>query len=429
MKIAIVNKSDSTGGAAVVSLRLCKALRNQGHDARMIVVEKLTNYDWVIPASSGKSSLFPFLAERLEVFLLNGLNRKTLFQLDTASFGLPVYNIPFLREADVICLNWINQGMVSIKGIRKILKLGKPVVWTMHDMWDMTGICHHAGECSHYKSPNGECGKCPLLGAMASTHDLSNRVFKNKVKTWNGVKGNKIHFVAVSNWLADLARSSSLLRDMPIHVIPNAFPLENIDTKYHTFPELKSEDNNINSRKKIIFGAARIDDPVKGHDTLVRSTQILAEQYPVIANSLELITFGGLKNPDALNDVGISHTHLGKVAPNDIHGIYESGDIVVSTSEWETLPGTLIEGQAWGCIPVCLGHGGQPDIVEHLKTGWMAPYSDNPEQNALSIAEGIVWAAAQDSSIKIRMNKSVCDRFSEEAVANQYIDLFNSLLY
>lgn len=57
MKIVIVNKSDSTGGAAVVSFRLMMALRSIGADARMLVAEKLTDspYVEVIDIRSGIS--------------------------------------------------------------------------------------------------------------------------------------------------------------------------------------------------------------------------------------------------------------------------------------------------------------------------------------------------------------------------------------
>ena len=119
---------------------------------------------------------------------------------------------------------------------------------------------------------------------------------------------------------------------------------------------------------------------------------------------------------------------------------------MVSTSAWETLPGTLIEGQAWGCIPVALDHGGQGDIIDHLRTGYLAAWSDDGETRAQAIAEGIVWAAETvkveptlrggvkqrasliSSDIIAAMYKSVCDRFSEETVANQYISLFNSVI-
>ena len=40
MKVVLVNKSDSKGGAAVVSLRLMHALVDAGVDARMLVIDK-----------------------------------------------------------------------------------------------------------------------------------------------------------------------------------------------------------------------------------------------------------------------------------------------------------------------------------------------------------------------------------------------------
>ncbi len=93
-KILIINKSDSTGGAAVVSRRLMEALRAEGADARMLVVEKLTDSPFVEVAAPPEKEMIPFLAERLKIFLANGLSRKTLFKIDTASDGLPLWEHP-----------------------------------------------------------------------------------------------------------------------------------------------------------------------------------------------------------------------------------------------------------------------------------------------------------------------------------------------
>lgn len=419
MKIALICKSDSTGGAAVVTFRLMNALRANGMDARMIVTEKKSGSPHVIEAASQNKSLVPFLAERLRIFAGNGINRKTLFRIDTASDGLPLHRIPFVREADVICLNWVNQGVVSLKGIRKLAALGKPLVWTMHDMWNMTGICHHAGYCQKFLGPRGECGDCPLLEHKASKNDLSHKVWQHKRNLYDSVN---INFVAVSTWLADTARKSSLMHDSDISVIPNAF-----DTTTISLPTKTAVSDNRDSAR-IIFGAARIDDPVKNHHTLVEATKILADKYPQEAKRLELVTFGSLKDPDALKGVAIRHTHLGRISPEEIRDIYESGSVVVSTSEWETLPGTLIEGQAWGCVPVALDHGGQPDIIDHLSTGYLAPWSDNRKENALRIAEGILWGINNRNSVIQIMQHSVIEKFAENTVAEKYIRLFRKLL-
>lgn len=420
MKIALLCKSDSTGGAAVVTFRLMNALRRKGIDARMIVAEKKSDSPWVIEAASGNSVRFPFIAERLRIFFASGFNRKTLFQIDTASNGIPLHRIQFIKDADVICLNWINQGMLSIKGLQKLTALGKPLVWTMHDMWNMTGICHHAGYCHHFLSPGGKCGNCPLLGSKASSKDISHKTWLRKQKLYSRAD---IHFVAVSNWLAETARRSTLMKDADISVIPNAFPINASSLKN------RKEDSPTDSSplKKIIFGAARIDDPVKGHHTLVEATRILTEKYPEESKNLELVTFGSLKDPEALKGVTIRHRHLGRISPEEIRSVYESGAVVVSTSEWETLPGTLIEGQAWGCVPVALNHGGQPDIIDHMKTGYLAPWSDDVKENALRIAEGIIWGLKNRDTVKDRMQGSVIEKFAEDSVADQYLQLFKNL--
>lgn len=427
MKVALVCKSDVTGGAAVVTFRLMNALRREGIDARMIVAEKGSGSDYVIEAATDRRKKSTFLAERLRVFAANGFDRKTLFQIDPATDGLPLHKIPFIKEADVICLNWVNQGILSLKGIRKLAALGKPIVWTMHDMWNMTGVCHHAGYCDRYLQPDGKCGMCPLLGKRKGDYDLSRKVWINKERLYKDVK---IHFVAVSNWLSECARRSTLMRDVEISVIPNPFDIRGIEpdeSMADSKGDFQSPVAKKSSSNKIIFGAARIDDPVKRHDILVEATRILADQYPEESRNLELVTFGGLKDPLALDKVGISHRHLGRVAPEDLRKIYEEGSVVVSTSEWETLPGTLVEGQAWGCVPVALEHGGQKDIIDHGKTGYLIPWSEDVKKNAFGIAEGILWGIRNCERIREDMRKSVTDRFSEQSVVESYINLFKSL--
>ncbi len=422
MKVVLLCKSDAVGGAAVVTFRLMNALRKRGIDARMLVAQKSTASPYVDEAAHGLRRMMPFLSERLRIYIDNGYNRETLFKIDTGADGISILHHPWIKEADIVCLNWVNQGFISLREIEKIGKEGKKLVWTMHDMWNMTGICHHAGDCKRFLYPVGECGDCPLLGKKGCRYDLSHKIFLKKATLY---ENTDIHFVAVSRWLARTAQRSSLLRSGNIHVIPNAFPEEYLQP---------SEDGRLNPEKeksgkiRIIFGAARLDDDIKGLPVLVRATEIFSNRWPDMAKRIELITFGGIKNPETLSGIAIPTQHLGIVPAEKIRNIYESGDIVVSTSSWETLPGTLIEGQAWGCIPVALDHGGQGDIIDHKKTGFLAHWNDDPELRAHSIAEGLLWASEMVGDLDSTMYKSVRDRFSEEAVANKYISLFKSLL-
>ena len=422
MKIAIINKSDSTGGAAVVSFRLMEALRRAGEDARMVVVEKLTDSPFVIQAASDKRAMIPFLKERLKIFMANGFNRETLFKIDTASDGLDMLSIPFVREADVVMLNWVNQGVLSLKGIARLAKAGKRLIWTMHDTWCFTGICHHFGECLRFEKI---CDNCPLLkGAIDKKLAKHTQIRKSKLYS-----AADIDFVAVSNWLAERGALSSLFEGKKPTVIPNAFHFDSEED----IKEIEENKGNENREIKILFGAARLDDTVKGLPILVEMTKVLAEKYPEEASGLRLITFGQYKNPDALAGIALPHTHLGRISGKEnLKKLYRDGDIVVSSSLYETLPGTLVEGQVYGAIPVAFPRGGQSDIVDHLSTGYLAPWSDDVKVAAENLAAGVIWAyrEAKDTekfnAICKRMYRSAFERFNEQAVAESYLDLIRN---
>ena len=121
---------------------------------------------------------------------------------------------------------------------------------------------------------------------------------------------------------------------------------------------------------------------------------MLRDRYPELAESARLITFGNFKNPDSSSVFAIKHTHLGTLSSEKaIDSAYRSARCVVSSSVWETLPGTLVEGSANGCIPVSFDRGGQSDIITHGETGWLAHFiPDDFSGNAHRLMEGIVKA-------------------------------------
>lgn len=422
MRVILVNKSDSVGGAAVVTRRLMEALRAAGVDARMLVADKNTDSPYIDLISTPLRRKLAFYADRLPIALANGFSRKTLFKLDAAAYGVGIADHPWVKSADIVHLNWINQGVLSLSQIRRLIKSGKRIVWTMHDMWNMTGLCHHAEECKRFETP-GLCGNCPILATLAGRGDLSARVAKRKQKLYSGAG---IAFVAVSNWLAGKASSSTLLGSERVEVIPNVFKLgpliENIGERVEA-----------PGRVRLIFGAARLDDPIKDIDTLILSLEKLKERAPEIASRVSLLLFGGIKDETILKRIPVEYEYAGVVMdPQKVAELYKRSDIIVSTSLFETLPGTLVEGLAYGCMPVSFNRGGQRDIIDHGETGCLVEWSADRDERAGRMADGIAWCAKElEREPEMRVAKlyaSVERKFSEEAVAERYKKLYEELL-
>lgn len=402
MKIVIINHSDTRGGASVVSYRLMNALRRIGEDASMLVVHKSTDNPNVIRTRSAR---IPFLEEHLRIFLGNGFDRSDLFKVSVASDGLPLHRHPLVREADAVCLGWINQGMLSLGEIGRIAATGKKIVWTMHDMWNLTGICHHAGDCTSFRNNPG-CGNCPFLHSCASDRDMSRKTWERKKALYDSTG---IRFVAVSHWLASKCAESSLLREADVRVIPNAFPVE----EFYLTPRRSRQELGLPDDKKIILmGAARLDDPVKGLDYAVDTLNRLTD------TDAYAVFFGSLRNPAALDGLRLPYRHLGPVSdPETLHELYAHASVVLSTSLYETLPGTLIEGQAAGCIPASFDRGGQADIISDETLGILVPFGDTE-----ALAAGI--RRALNEGFDPERLRTAVGRFSSDCIAREYLKNF-----
>ena len=413
MRVLIVNTSESIGGAAVAANRLMNALNKNGVKAKMLVMHKQTKSICVATAGTHFRNKINFLYERFVIWINNLFQRKNLFTVSIANTGIDITKTMEFKEADVIHLQWINQGMLSLKDLRKIIKSGKHIVWTMHDMWECTGICHYAFGCENYK--NG-CGNCSFL-RFPGNHDLSSSVFNKKQKI---LKNSNIKFVAVSNWLANIAGESPLMFGHPISVIPNSISLSKFVLKDRASSREKL---SLPDKYIIAFGAARLDAPIKGLNYLCDAISYIVDHGMIQQDELHLVLFGGLKDSNILKAIPIKYTYLGRVKnEQDLSTVYSAANVAVSSSLYETFGQTLIEAQACGCIPVSFNNSGQTDIIKHKENGYLADYL-----SVESLAKGIEWAMKTDVN-RSQLREHVIRMYSENVVAVKYIDLYcNSL--
>lgn len=410
MKIAVVNHSDSLGGASVVSRRLTHAMCRAGHDARMLVSHRSTDDPLVTEYTPQWRVRKTFLAEHLRIFAANGFDRTDLFKASIATDGLPLASHPLVAGADAVILAWVNQGMLSLDEIRRIAS-ATPTLWVMHDMWNLTGICHHAGICTRFRAG---CGNCPLLHRRAGADDLSHSTFLRKQRLYDAVPS--LRFVAVSSWLRDKAAESGLTAGRDVAVIPNAFPVGDfhIAPTQPLEPLLGLPEGVLAGRKIVAMGAARLDDPVKG---LPYAAEILDKTR---ADDAVAVFFGNLRDAGALGGLRFPHYHVGRISdPAALRELYAHATAVISTSLYETLPGTLIEGQAAGCTPVAFDSGGQRDIIDDGLTGRLiAPY--DTDAFAAALTEVLASPLPPEA-----LRASVASRFSADAVAARYAEILS----
>lgn len=416
-KIVFLSTNDNLGGAAVVTLRLVEALRRKGIDARMLAGVKRGTADYVASAD-GLRRKAAKVFERGEIFINNGLDLGDLWKVSTGRFGADVCSHPWVRQADAVVLGWINQGFLSLPQIKRLCATGKTIVWWLHDLWCATGICHLPGECTRFEMG---CGLCPLLHWEKWRGDLSHRVWQRKM---NIIGESPIRFAAVSSWQRDQAMRSPILRGKNIAVLPHAFPTG----LSHTAPRPGFQSEKLRfldmhqDRKLIVMGAARLDDSIKDLPMAIASLNLFLERHSREAEQCEAVFFGDMRNPGLLSDLKMPHRWLGKLDAAEARQLYSAASVVLSTSRFETMGATLMEGMAAGAIPVTFNRGGQGDIVTHGENGFIARYG-SPASVADNLAAALPLAGAPFT--RQAQHASVEARFSAQAVAERFLRILD----
>ena len=420
MRVLIVNTSERTGGAAVAAHRLMDALNNHGVKATMLVGDRSggkmqTSSLTVVSLKDQWRQQWHFLWERLVIFLHLHLRRKHLFEIDIANAGTDITRLRVFQEADVIHLHWINQGMLSLDGIRKILRSGKPVVWTMHDMWPATAICHYTRGCENYHT---QCVHCPLL--PKSSHSLASKVWQRKQQM---LKGQTMTYVACSQWLDKQAKKSALLKDQIVTNIPNT-----IDT--HVFCPQEKAPARLGlglpeEKKLILFVSQRVTDLRKGVSHFIEAISILVQQHPDMANTTCIALLGGCAEEIA-PQLALPAYSLGYVSDAQrIVQVYNAADVFVLPSLEDNLPNTIMEAMACGVPCVGFKVGGIPEEIDHQKNGYVAAYRD-----AQDLARGLHWVLAEadyEALSKAAVTK-VKRCYSQQSVALKYTEVYNEAI-
>lgn len=401
MRVLLLNTYPRGGGAAVAAERTMLALQGAGIEVRMLTVEDFPQQHKVA-----------FLAEKLDTFRVVRYDRSRLFRFSPASFGVNISKHPWIEWADVIHIHWVQQGFLSLRGIEELLQLKeKKIFWTLHDFWALTGGCHMPyisdGEgndnwCHAFQT---HCGHCPLTHSK-KLKDRAFRVFEAKSR----MPLERIHLLGVSEKMVRFAKQSPLFREARISLLHNMIDLE----RYQP-----STERSLGERR-ILFVAARLDDPIKGMDRLKDALRIAVRHSEHFEREAHLILVGKVKNTRALDGIPIKYTVLDELTQEELIAEYQRASVTVSASRFETFGLTLLESIACGTPVVAFDVGGISDIVNEANGRLIAPY--NVEEMALAIIENSELHLTRDRQSIARSVSA----FGTDQIVRQLIALYTN---
>jgi glycosyltransferase involved in cell wall biosynthesis len=371
-KVVQIQSAFDSGGRSAI--RLQKLFEQNGIQSKIICLHKhlppLQNVEFL--------SLYKRLKAKFNLYVEHKITNKI-----PKKFGL--YSISYLGtdltknktviEADVIYLHWINNGFLSLGNLKSLLKLGKPVVITMHDMWWITGGCHYSFECSKFTL---DCKNCELFAKNKSLIDWPARSLKIKKQLYSEFKN--LYFVSPSIWLSELAKKSVATSEKPIFYIPNA-----LDPTYRKMDKASARHllNLPGTAKIICFSAYNIISPYKGWNYFLKALQVYFEKYE--RKNVFVLVMGSGHEELNKDEIPFPFKFLGFLQDTQAAAtVYSAADVFVVSSLADNLPTTIQESLSCGTPVVGFNKGGIPDMIKHKTNGYLAEYLQSDD-----IADGI----------------------------------------
>lgn len=298
---------------------------------------------------------------------------------------------------DIIHLHNIHGYYLNIKVLFEYLKKAeKPVLWTLHDSWTMTGHCPNFAAAGCNKWLSG-CYDCELIHGypFSLLADRSTLNWLEKRQLFNGVKN--LLLVTPSEWLAGIVKKS-YLASYNVKVINNG-----IDTSIFHPRKSDFREKYALKDKKVILGVSSFWSKNKGFFDFIKLSEMIdSSKYKIVMVGLNKSYMDKLPS----NILGLPHTDN----PESLAEIYSAADVFFNPTYQDVYSCINMEAQSCGLPVIVYNTGGAAETV---------PPANLVEQGDLNA----VVHKIEKGTLKIKQQD-----FSKQKMYSKYLEAYKEIV-
>jgi glycosyltransferase involved in cell wall biosynthesis len=421
MKIVHISRTDGGDGASNVALRMHRGLLRLGHDSTMFVAQRRGDpNDKTVRVYDPPSDFVTRVKRRLRdvqishSFAPYRKSRPTGYE--AFSDDRTRHQSEFLNQlpaCDILHVQQMYQ-FLDFRSFFTNVPQRTPVVRTLHDASFFAGGCHSPEGCDRYTE---ECGTCPQLGSQ-NPEDLSRQVWRRKAAVFQTIPAGRVYVVSPSRWLMNEAKRSSLLKNIPVVLIPNGV---NTDVFHPRDRRCVRDVLGISQDALVVlFVAEPIHRPIKGFALLAQALERICREH----KNLLLVSVGSGNPPLELQ---VPYMNLGPLRDERLlSSAYSAADMFVLPSRQENFPLTVLEAMACGTPVVGSAVGGVIDMVRPGVTGALFP-----PQDAAALASAISSMcenADKRAEMAANSRRIAVEEYSVDVQLKQHVELYERIL-
>ena len=293
----------------------------------------------------------------------------------------------------------------------------RPLVWTFHALWGVTGGCDHPRDCRGFLEA---CGHCPQLGRwpLGPVDDTAEQLAA-KLSTLGPLP---LHIITPSRWMAEKVRASPVGHGWHVHHIPNAVDAE-VVRALARLPKPRP-----GGRPVILLVNRNFRDEQKGFPIAREALRQFAAASGLAASARAKVVLAGEHSAWAAADLREWDCHAAGyvVEPEALAALYAAADIFLFASPAENFPCVVLEAMAASLCIVATPTGGVIEQIENGVTGLLARDISGP-----ALAEALAAVCgdpAKRASLGAAARARVMRDFSEEVFAARHREVYAEAL-
>jgi glycosyltransferase involved in cell wall biosynthesis len=321
-----------------------------------------------------------------------------------------------IERADVIHLHWVAEFLTS-ESISRIAALGKPLIWTLHDLRPFTGGCHFPAGCEGFKT---DCSECPQL--LSNYFDVTKHALRS---TAEALESQNITFVAPSFWMADEFKASLIGRRHEIRVVPYGVDT-NLFVRQSRVLARKTLGLN-DDAKYILLASNSFAEKRKGLDLaseVLAKVRALSNQRVQPAQNVRLL-FCGEAAPQIPG--WIAHS-VGFVPLERMPFVYSAADVMLFTPLEDNLPNVVLEAMACELPIVSHRVGGISDMLDGIGGLFSLPEQGDVTGMASLLVNFMQGPEDLLQQVGQSERQTVLSRFTISGQASAYVDLYGQAM-
>lgn len=408
--LILISFSFVKGGAGIAACKFRDLLKGQSLNLNVVSI------------SQDSFDLFHFFKRLISYSLV-----KLQFDGNSIKHSLNIFTYkPVLdsfrfKTNSIYHFHWLNNETLSVFDFDKI-----PVgsIITLHDEWFFCGAEHYykISDKSNDFIKRYRFFKRGVLG-------IHWNYFIWKIKLKKLANRTDLIYTVPSYWMLERAKSSAILRNAHILLLPNPINTEIFKPLQDDLVEIFRKSLGISEEKFIfVFGSIRgKNNKIKGFDLLEQAINLVCSKVDdeFISKTI-FLDFGGKKSESYLSkfrNISLGHIRDFKF----LSKVYSSADCVIVPSYIESFGQVAAESLACGTPVICFKTSGLLDIVIDNRSGFcIDPF------NVHLLAERLIDIVKLSKIERKLMGGNgrydIINNFSNDVIKKKYLDIINEII-